>query len=263
MKSVFSITRIFKEIALYRTAHAERDSLLPHIKTITPRRTNATVVVLPGFMMGDRATEKLRRFLRDKGYSVHGWGLGKNLGISRRKCDDLKARLLDITNKEGNAKVILIGYSLGGLYAREFARQYPALIEQVITIASPFATDGATGLPTAPLRRLTEIYEGRIKNIDDSALAARSRSPLPVPSTAIYSRQDLIIATNDARGDEADRAENVEVAASHLGMLYSPDVYLVIADRLAQNTENWRPFKWSDYPDYRGQKPEQTTALDF
>src|SRR5215475_15204524 len=95
------------------------------------------VLVLPGFMASDFSTRTLRRFLRDKGYAVHGWKLGRNLGPSAATIGGMTARLQSLQARYGR-RVSLVGWSLGGIYSRELARAMPEMVRQVITLASPF-----------------------------------------------------------------------------------------------------------------------------
>jgi len=194
------------------------------------------VLVLPGLLAGDFSTAPLRRFLRELCYDAHGWGLGVNIGPNaalRVKLDGLLHRL----RERHGRRVSLVGWSLGGIYARELARAYPDDVRLVITLASPFrdisASHAARILPIRPNgRRLKEAHE----------LRAALRRPLPVPTTSIYSRSDGIVAWRSCLEESGSQRESVEVACSHTGMGFHPDALRVIADRLAQPEGAWRPF---------------------
>jgi pimeloyl-ACP methyl ester carboxylesterase len=187
---------------------------------LAPRGDGHPVVVLPGFMASDRSTRPLRWFLRDRGYHVHGWRLGANLGPTDHIIEGLDARLTRLREVHGGRKLSLIGWSLGGIYAREIARANPDGIRQVITLGSPFRlTDG-----------------------DGSHASGREPPPLRVPSTAIYSRTDGIAAGESCHDGHGEQRECVEVIGSHCGLGHHPAVLLVIADRLAQPDGAWRPF---------------------
>jgi pimeloyl-ACP methyl ester carboxylesterase len=132
----------------------------------------------------------------------------------------------------------MIGWSLGGVYARELARRYPSEVRQVITLASPFRDVEATNVPSF-LRALAQRRQLPDEDKYREVLAA----PLTVPATAIYSRTDDIAGWQSCREVEGPLSENLEVASSHLGIGHHPVVLLTIADRLAQPEGTWRRFQ--------------------
>jgi len=133
-------------------------------------------------------------------------------------------------------KVSLLGWSLGGIYAREIAKRLPEEIRCVITLATPF-----TGSPKATnVWRIYEALSGH--SLDDPGLLARVREPPPVPTTSIFSRTDGVVAWQCCLQDSHDRAENIEVAASHFGIGLNPAAWFAVADRLAQPEGAWTPF---------------------
>lgn len=198
------------------------------------------VLVLPGFIADDQATGTLRSFLTRAGYDAHSWNLGRNLGSCSVGADGhlLSSRIEAIAQSTGR-KVSLIGWSLGGLMARQGARLHPHAVRQVITLGSPFMGNarGTAGW------QFFEMLTGH----SVSSQAAQQeldmlRLPLPVPSTAIYSRTDGVVKWSDCMQPVGDFAENVEVSSSHWGLPAHTDVLAVIADRLAQPEDAWRPF---------------------
>jgi len=182
---------------------------------------------LPGLLASDRSMAILRRFLRELGYSVHPWNLGRNLGPSAELRLGMMRRLEEVHGKVGRP-VSLIGWSLGGIYARELARHRPRLVRQVITLASPFAAG----------MRMDSRYM-------DEALAERLRTPPPVPATAIYTRYDGVVPWQTCREDAHPHTENIEVPATHIGIGVNPLAFYAIADRLAQPEGQWKPFEKS------------------
>jgi pimeloyl-ACP methyl ester carboxylesterase len=212
-------------------------SLLPAYPFLrrAPRGDGHPVLVLPGFMASDFSTGALRRFLRDRGYAAQGWQLGRNVGPSQEMADGLVRRLAEL-RRRFERRVSVIGWSLGGIYARELARRFPSDVRQVITLASPFQDPEATNVPTAVLAR-------RRPHPDEAGFRASLRAPLPVPTTAIYSRTDGIVAWRSCRAEPGPRSESIEVESSHLGIGHHPAVLLTIADRLAQADGAWRPFR--------------------
>ncbi len=153
-----------------------------------PRGDGHPVLVLPGFTAGDESTLALRRYLRCLGYHVHGWRLGRNLGFRGERWPierKLTLRIEELYDRH-RRKLSLVGWSLGGIYAREIARTMPAEVRQVITLGSPFAGRGYG----SNVRRLYELVTGRRVADHDPEVLARLEDPPPVPSTAIFSRSD-------------------------------------------------------------------------
>lgn len=208
-----------------------------------PRGDGHPVLVLPGFLGSDLSTRPLRAFLRERGYAAHGWKLGRNTGPSPEIAAAMARRLADLVDRHGR-RVSLVGWSLGGVYARELARRFPTHVRQVITLASPFRDVEAANVPRALVRRRRRLP-------DESAYRTRLAEPIPVPSTAILSRTDGVVAWRSCREEPGPLSETLEVAASHLGMGFHPVVLLLIADRLAQPEDAWRPFRpppWLRWP---------------
>jgi pimeloyl-ACP methyl ester carboxylesterase len=201
-----------------------------------PRGDGQPVLVFPGFMATDFSTRALRRFLRDLGYAAHGWRLERNLGPSPELAACMVERLGTIRRRYGR-RVSLIGWSLGGIYARELARRFPEDVRQVITLASPFRDVEATNVP----RFLHEVARRRPLP-DEADYRKILHETLPVPTTAIYSRSDGIVAWQSCRLEEGPASENIEVASSHLGIGHHPVALLTIADRLAQPEGAWTRF---------------------
>ena len=200
-----------------------------------PRGDGHPVLVLPGFMTTDFSTRVLRGFLRDRGYAVHGWKLGRNPGPTPETVEGLKRRLEELRQRHGR-RVSLIGWSLGGVYARELARAFPSDVRQVITLASPFRNLDAVNVPAFVLTR-------RRRHPDEAAFRERLREPLPVPVSAVYSRTDGIVSWQSCVVEPGPLSENIEVESSHLGIGCHPVVLLMIAERLAQPEGAWRPFR--------------------
>ena len=194
------------------------------------------VLVLPGLGAGDLSTVPLRRFLRRRGYAAQPWRQGLNLGPRRGVLDAVAARVEALAAAHGRA-VSLIGWSLGGVYAREVAKALPAATRCVITLGTPFA-----GHPHATRAwRLYELLSGH--RAHDAAALARVRGAPPVPTTSIYSRSDGIVAWRCSVNEPAPHVENIEIRSSHVGMGMNPFALYAIGDRLAQAPARWRPFQ--------------------
>jgi pimeloyl-ACP methyl ester carboxylesterase len=231
-------------LVLEARAWVELASLVPALPILqgAPQGDGHPVLVLPGWLASDASTRALRWFLRNRGYHVHGWRLGRNDGPTSAIVAGMAKRLLGLRERHGRT-VSLVGWSLGGVYARELARRFPDAVRQVITLASPFRDPQATNALVA------RLGGGRAPLAPE--LLARLRSPLPVPTTALYTRTDGIVAWQSCVEPRGPRAESVEVRTSHCGMGHHPATLLVIADRLAQPEGAWRPFAprgWSRLP---------------
>ena len=219
-------------------AFLELAALLPAYPVLrrAPRGDGHPVLVLPGFLAGDFSTRAMRAFLRDRGYGAHGWQLGRNLGPNPELIGHLVERVRELRQRY-DRKLTLIGWSLGGVYARELARNFPSDVRQVITLASPFRDLSATSVP--PLLRR---FGGRHRPANDTR-RAQLGEPIPVPATAIYSKTDGIAAWQSCMEPPGPLSENIEVESSHLGIGHHPVVLLTIADRLAQAEGEWRAFQ--------------------
>jgi pimeloyl-ACP methyl ester carboxylesterase len=205
---------------------------------LAPHGDGHPVLVLPGLGAGDRSTIPMRGYLRRLGYQVHGWGLGVNRPSSLL-LTQLWRRFDELYERHDHQPVSLIGWSLGGIYAREIARERPVAVRQVITLGSPFRdVPGEESHPTAWLRMMSPGQPRR----------RPGQGPLPVPSTAVFSRTDGIVPWKASRdvgrtvgpdGRSAAmpgtlRAESIEVISSHCGLGHHPGVLWAVADRLAQ-----------------------------
>lgn len=219
-----------------------------------PRGDGHPVLVLPGLLAEDASTATLRVYLRALGYAVRGWRLGRNLGPTPAILGGMTVRLEELQRTTGRP-VSLIGWSLGGIFARELARACPALVRQVITLGSPFAlSDPDDSRANATYRRLGVLHATA------ASLPARERlsRPIPVPTTAIYSRLDGVVPWQACINTPGPHSENVAVYSSHLGLGHNPAVLWVVADRLAQPAGVWQPFRAPSIA--RHLFPERTAA---
>jgi len=197
------------------------------------------VLVLPGLLASDMSTALLRRYVTWLGYSVCGWQLGRNVGPTDRVLEELPRVLADLARRTCGP-VSIIGWSLGGIYARELAREQPDLARQVITLGSPFRlTDPRQSRADGSYRRRSHLHASG-HPIPTPDQVAR---PIEVPSTAIYSRQDGIVSWQTCVEPETALHENVEVRCAHLGFGVDPATLWVIADRLAAPAGARRPFR--------------------
>ena len=234
VRAIWELTAFFASYPLLRLA---------------ARGDGHSVLVLPGLAASDTSTRPLRRFLADQGWASHGWLLGANHGPRPGAEAKMQERLASLFRQSGR-KVSLIGWSLGGIFAREMARRAPDQVRCVITLGSPFA-----GAPRAS--NAWQLYErASRRRVEDWPARERMKTPPPVPATAIFSRSDGIVAWQGCLEREGPTAENIEIEGSHCGLGHNPAALYAIADRLAQPEGQWKPFDRSGlrslvYPDPR------------
>ena len=197
------------------------------------------VLVLPGFLAGDVSTEFLRRYLKMIGYDSYGWELGRNLGGVNSKRRQLRALLQRIHTKTGR-NVSLIGWSLGGVYARDMALAMPDLVRQVVTLGSPFAND----INATNASELYRFISGESIESTPHDEMERLSGRLPVPTTSIYTRTDGIVNWKTCLNADYDNAENIEVYASHIGLGSNPSALWAVADRLALKEGTFTKFDY-------------------
>jgi pimeloyl-ACP methyl ester carboxylesterase len=151
--------------------------------------------------------------------------------------EGLDRRLLTLAERSGRP-VSVVGWSLGGLYARSLARRHPDAVRQVVTLGSPFRqTDDRQTRAT----RLYRAFGRYHASVPDLVVFETSDDPVPVPATAIYSRTDGIARWHTCLDVVSPTAENIRVRASHFGLPVNAAVIYAVADRLAQ-TGGWSPF---------------------
>lgn len=199
---------------------------------------NRPVFVMPGFLADDNSTVPLRRTLDSLGHITYGWDLGRNLGPTPEILDGIVERLDELHQKHG--PIDIVGWSLGGIFARELARIAPHTIRQVITLGSPFQIETPTDSnASAMYRALSHLHAPEL----EMRVPAYVREPLQVPATSIYTRSDGVVRWHHCLNHDEDHTENVEVYGSHCGLGFNLAALIVVADRLAQPVGTWRPFR--------------------
>lgn len=201
-----------------------------------PRGDGHGVIVVPPFLAGDGHTAPLRRFLTGCGYAAQGWEQGINLGPTDAALAGLEALLAAAYRRSGRT-VTLIGHSLGGVIARELAKQHPEQVRQLVLLASPIR------LPTAS--RLEPLYHllARWHRPDAVGSIDAMNQPPPLPVTALYTRSDGVVAWQSCRESEGPMRENIEVRGAHGTMVRNLAAWRIIADRLAQPEGAWQPYR--------------------
>jgi extradiol dioxygenase family protein len=231
-------------LAMEFRAPWEFGALLPAWPALqrAPRGDGHTVVVYPGLSASDATTMPLRKYLSSLGYITHGWGQGFNFGPRAGVLETGKAQLRELL-QQSTHPVSLVGWSLGGVYARELAKQLiteGSPVRSVITLGTPFAG----GPRSTNAWRLYELTSGRAAH-REAANYELATSP-HVPTTSIYSRSDGVVAWRgsvQAAQTHNPHTENIEVVASHFGIGLNPSAWWAVADRLAQVPGKWLKFQ--------------------
>lgn len=180
------------------------------------------LMVIPGFLATDRTALGLVRALAAAGWRVSGWGLGMNTGVQRDTLDRIIGRIEPLG---GGQPVVLVGWSLGGIYAREVAKRRPDLVSHVVTLGSPFSGDLRTN---NNVRGLYELVAGH--PVDRPPIESAVSEKPPVPTLALWSRRDGIVAPGAARGEEGERDGERELDCSHMGFAVSAAAYPKIVE---------------------------------
>ena len=211
--------------------------LLSPLLMRAPRGDGHPVLTLQGFLASDVSMAPMRRYLKGLGYDAHASNMGRNLGGVSNMRGVLRDRLASIYNATGR-KVSVVGWSLGGVYARDLALQAPDMVRCVVTLGSPFSGDVRATNAT----RLYEAMSGETVG-ENAELSAAIAGDLPVPTTSIYSRTDGIVNWRTSRLRASASAENIEVHfASHVGLGVNAAALWAVADRLAQPEGEFRHF---------------------
>ena len=180
------------------------------------------MMVIPGFLATDRTTLGLVRAFADAGYRVVGWGLGMNTGVQADTLD----RIVERIERFGKGRpIILVGWSLGGIYAREAAKLRPDLASKVVTLGSPFSGDLRTNNNVRLLYELVARHP-----VERPPIETLVSAKPPVPTLALWSRRDGIVAPGAARGTDSERDAERELDCSHMGFAVSARAYPRIVD---------------------------------
>lgn len=192
-------------------------------------RGQASVLVIPGFGAGDWATGLLRRRLAALGHYVYGWGLGINRGRGEQDVERLLPRVDAIHRRRPDARLVVVGWSLGGVIARQLARKRPEVIHDLIALGSP--------LVGGPKYTFTAAWYARkgmdLDAVERKVAAYETAHPLPCPMLSIFTPHDGMVHPGASYDPHHEGVHYREVDASHLGMVVSPEVLQVIAERLA------------------------------
>lgn len=218
------------EMGLFLAARALRPPL--------PTGDGHPVLLLPGLLADDHSTVPLRRTLRRLGYRTHGWRLGRNIGPTFAAVRGMESRIDELADRYGRP-VSLIGWSLGGVYARALARRRAEHVRQVITLGSPIRmTHSGQTRASRTFERFAHLHVEQASYPLEDGLP-----PLGMPATSIYSRFDGIVSWKACLDLPGPRVQNIAVVSSHLGFGHNPATIWAVADRLAQPEHEWTPFR--------------------
>jgi len=220
----------------------------PLIKETLPKGDGHPVLFLPGFLTSDVFTTPLQTRVEERGYKVYGWDYGINTGFDEKTAEHLKKRLKEVFDENGGQKVSLVGHSLGGVYARELAREFPEMVRDVITLGTPFGMlDDTAKASSEYLKGVYEYFNPGNEHLDIDNIKERGLTPPPVPTTSMFSKDDGVVNWKATLNPKCAETENIEVYGSHIGMTFNPLTVAAVIDRLAQKEGDWKPFDRKKY----------------
>jgi len=212
-----------------------------------PRGDGHPVLLLPGFLADEKSLIALKLFLQSKGYAVHTWGLGRNLGFRSKHASALPQKIRYLHHIAGR-KVSLVGWSLGGVFSLYGAESTLECVRSIITLGSPVSVDAAGSQSPRAIKALYRLASHRLGAtahvMQPRAKTLRERRRLAIPTSCLYSLGDGVVPPQEATidGDPAFH-ENIQVPGSHLGLGFNGIVLAIVADRLAQPEGDWKPFQ--------------------
>jgi pimeloyl-ACP methyl ester carboxylesterase len=212
-----------------------------------PRGDGHPVLLLPGFMGSESSLAALEFFLRQRGWQVETWGLGRNVGFHAKHASALEQKIRHLQHKTGR-KVSLVGWSLGGVFALYGAHQVPECVRSVVTLGSPLSVDpeGSASPPfvKAMYRLIAHPMGPSAHAMQPRAKKLRERHGLPMPLSCLYSLSDGVVPPQEATVDGNPALhENIRVPGSHVGLGFNAMVLWIVADRLSQPEGQWKPFE--------------------
>jgi pimeloyl-ACP methyl ester carboxylesterase len=212
-----------------------------------PSGDGQPVLLVPGFLAGEATLVALKVFLENKGFNVHTWGLGRNVGFQSKHANALPQKIRYLHHITGR-KVSLVGWSLGGSFSFHSAESTMDCVRSIITMGSPVSLDiGGNKSPSAlkAIYRLVAHRQGALAHLmQPRAKTMRERRRLPIPTSCMYSLSDGVVPPQEATIDgNPEMHENIQVPGSHIGMGFNGIILSIVADRLAQPEGAWKPFE--------------------
>ncbi len=221
-----------------------------HSREYTTKGDGHPVIILPGFLAHDVTTHITRKRLIEMGYSAYGWENGQNLGFSNDTRMHLRDYVSKIYQQHDNRPISLIGHSLGGVFAREIAREFPDKIRSVISLGSPFGTTDDNNTTPKALRALHHFLNADTAHITEEIMSGQGLTPPPVPTTSVLSKQDGVVHWSASLNPSSPQSENILIPSSHVGMIINPIALDIILNRLAQKEGEWKPYSSDHLPWY-------------
>ncbi len=225
-----------------------------------PKGDGHPVLFLPGFATGDWAMKGMRDTFRELGYFVHGWKCGTNTGPSDALLENLRSRFEALSEKHNGAKISIVGWSLGGIYARELARAYPDKVRCVVTLGTPFGAGHHPDSVDVVVRKVFEALNPASAFLNDEQLQQQALMPPPsVPTSSLYSQGDGVVHWKTCINPQTRLSENIDItpsnplgtkaSASHSGLTINAAVAVILADRLKASGEKpWKRFDANKHP---------------
>lgn len=212
-----------------------------------PQGDGHPVLLLPGFLAGESTLIALKLFLQSKGYDVHTWGLGRNMGFRSKHANALPQKIRYLHHVTGR-KVSLVGWSLGGVFSFYGAESTLECVRSIVTLGSPVSVDTAGSQSPSTMKALYRLVSHRLgasaHMMQPRVKAMRERRRLAIPTSCLYSLTDGVVPPQEATidGDPALH-ENIRVPGSHIGLGFNGIVLSIVANRLAQPELDWKPFE--------------------
>ena len=211
-----------------------------------PHGDGHPVLLVPGFMAGETTLIGLKLALQSKGYDVHTWGLGRNMGFRSKHANALPQKIRHLHYITGK-KVSLVGWSLGGVFSLYGAQNSMDCVRSIITLGSPVSVDATGSQSPSAVKALYRLVSHRLGAgahvMQPRVKVMRERRRLAIPTSCLYSLTDGVVPPQEATidGDPALH-ENIQVPGSHIGLGFNGIVLAIVADRLAQPENEWKPF---------------------
>ena len=204
------------------------------------------VLLVPGFMASESSLIALKLFLQRKGYDVHTWGLGRNMGFRSKHANALPQKIRYLHHITGK-KVSLVGWSLGGVFSMYGAQNALECVRSIITLGSPVSVEATGSQSPNVVKALYRVVSHKLGAsahvMLPRAKSMRERRRLAIPTSCLYSLSDGVVPPQEATidGDPAMH-ENIQVPGSHIGLGFNGIVLAIVAERLAQPDNEWMPF---------------------
>jgi pimeloyl-ACP methyl ester carboxylesterase len=185
------------------------------------------VILIPGFGTHPLRMRYMARKLEEAGHKVKRWGLGFNFGPTEENFAVFSRRIEQVHARYGQ-QVVLVGWSLGGIFAREVAKHHPDKVAKVITMGAPFSHTPYSN----NVWRLYQLITGT--SVECPPISSDLATKPPVETVALWSPRDGVVSVRSARGLAGERDRERALRCSHMGFSNSPEAILAVAEELAR-----------------------------